>query len=115
MGVGMNVTAQDVPFALEFIMANGRDGDVIPLQLRRLPLSRREPTGTGFCVSVGRHHQPEFFEAWLPDLSQRSCISRKAFDVAWTAGSDRAVLTACGTNPLSVDGKVSLGNLKSQD
>mmetsp|Transcript_8894 Transcript_8894/g.20913 ORF Transcript_8894/g.20913 Transcript_8894/m.20913 type:complete len:1062 (-) Transcript_8894:329-3514(-) len=100
-------------FQLEVVMATGLDVEALLPEFRRMPLIPGTPSGSGdtvgapFVAPVGRHHQPEFFEAWLPDLNQRSCISRKAFEVSWTAGNDAVWLLACGTNPMSVDGKVA--------
>jgi len=58
-------------------------------------------------ASVGRKHQPGLFESWLPDANRCSCISRTAFEVMWTPGVDGVWLTARGSNPMSVDGKVA--------
>lgn len=60
-------------------------------------------------MPVGRLHQRELLEAWLPDAAKCSCISRTAFEFFWTASGDSWIL-ACGSGSLSVDGKVAIRN-----
>jgi len=57
-------------------------------------------------ASVGRGRQPELFESWLPDTAIRTCVSRNAFEVSWKRGADGPFLTAQGSGPVSLDGKV---------
>lgn len=54
--------------ALELVRGAGVDAASVPLNRRRLFFA---PPGDGedssaFVASIGRQHQPEFFEAWLP-------------------------------------------------
>ncbi|CAK0856793.1 unnamed protein product, partial [Prorocentrum cordatum] len=102
--------ALDPDFFLELVAAHGQAAEAVSPLLRQLPLAAAAgclpgPDGK-VTQQIGRHHQAEFFEAWLPDVSSRSCVSRKAIEVSWAPGADEAWLTACGTNPVSVDGKV---------
>mmetsp|Transcript_32425 Transcript_32425/g.87925 ORF Transcript_32425/g.87925 Transcript_32425/m.87925 type:complete len:1222 (-) Transcript_32425:273-3938(-) len=106
--------AEESPFALEVVMATGLDVEALTPEFRRMPLNAvvgaGDSPGAMLAAPVGRHYQQEFFEAWLPEMAHRTCISRKAFEICWTPGSDIICLVACGTNPMSVDGKVATKN-----
>lgn len=107
------VAARGAPFLLELVFAEGLEVGSVPPELRFLPLvpAAGSPVGTGSeaprFAPVGRSHHPEVLEAWLPSLELRNCISRTAFEVSWTPGSSDARMLACGTNPLTVDGKIA--------
>lgn len=110
--------AEESPFQLELVMATGLDAEAVAPEFRRMPLNASagggESPGSSFTAPIGRNHQPEFFEVWLPEVMHRSCISRKAFEVSWSPGSDAVWFLACGTNPMSVDGKVAGKNTRMQ-
>lgn len=99
--------ATQSPMCLELVKAQGLDVDSLPHDFRRLPLAlpagaAPQPSGA-FVAHVGREHQPELFNAWLPDVNLQNCVSRTAFEINWTGGG--AQLVARGSNPVSVDGR----------
>jgi len=92
-------------FALDLVLCQGPGPDALARELCRLPLEPAAPGSDGkWSMAVGRHLQEQYFQAWLPDATNRACISRHALEISWQAGSDKAHLLACGTNPVSVDG-----------
>ncbi|CAK0793500.1 unnamed protein product, partial [Prorocentrum cordatum] len=61
--------------------------------------------GCARVAVVGRHDQSEAFAAWVPNVGERKCISRRAFEVLWVPGdSSRAWLRSQSSNHLLVDG-----------
>lgn len=100
----------EVPFCLEVVMATGIAAGSLPLKYQRMPLAPAVPTiedgESRLSVTVGRQHQPRFFELVLPSQSQRILISRTAFKISWSPGKNAAWLLPCGTNTLSVDARV---------
>lgn len=101
--------ARGSPVCLELVKAQGLDVDSLPPDFRRLPLAppagaAPQPSGA-FVAPVGREHQPELFNAWLPDVNLQNCVSRTAFEINWTGGG--AQLVARGSNPVSVDGRTT--------
>mmetsp|Transcript_102603 Transcript_102603/g.296660 ORF Transcript_102603/g.296660 Transcript_102603/m.296660 type:complete len:725 (+) Transcript_102603:71-2245(+) len=111
-------SAGEAPYYLEVVAAEGFDVAAFPTSFRRLQLSSF--AGDGFSPSspgslmvapVGRQHQPEFFEAWLPDPQLLQCVSRTAFNLVWLAGSSPGTATAPrlvprGANDIAVNGQV---------
>jgi len=95
--------------ALEFVRCEGvPSAESIPLESRRLNLVPGAPGSDGLRVApFGRQHQPEIFDAWLPDPGLRYRVSRTAFELCWKPGVKEAFLRPCGTSPLIVDGKTS--------
>jgi len=103
----------EVRFSLELAYARDRAVVAVPVALRSMPVVAAECVGSAgvggkrqLRALIGRLYQPEFFEAWLPDMSLRSCVSRKAFEILWTEGSNEAFIVSHGTHPLSTNGKV---------
>jgi len=99
------------PFLLAVTYAREHDIARIPPHLQALPVAASPgqhalETGMHFMAPIGRLHQPDFFEAWLPDMSLRSCLSRNAFELRWSRSLDDVRILSLGTHPLSVDGKV---------
>mmetsp|Transcript_39359 Transcript_39359/g.122501 ORF Transcript_39359/g.122501 Transcript_39359/m.122501 type:complete len:658 (-) Transcript_39359:37-2010(-) len=96
-------------FFLDVVTAAGGSGD-LPPELKRLPLTPAEPSEEDgeprLVASVGRHHQPRFFEALVPTQSDRVLISRTAFKVSWVPDGSSVWLHPCGTNPIVVDSQV---------
>lgn len=104
-------SVQNAPFVLEIISAENLDINMLAPELRVLPLVPGpvdgEGAGASYTALVGRQSQPDFFEAWLPDMELRNCISRTAFEITWSPGGDGTRLQARGANPVSVDGKIA--------
>eukprot|EP00443_Scrippsiella_acuminata_P042628 CAMPEP_0115319372 /NCGR_PEP_ID=MMETSP0270-20121206/79729_1 /TAXON_ID=71861 /ORGANISM="Scrippsiella trochoidea, Strain CCMP3099" /LENGTH=1178 /DNA_ID=CAMNT_0002739057 /DNA_START=70 /DNA_END=3602 /DNA_ORIENTATION=+ len=99
----------EAPWSLDLVKAAGVDINTLPTDMRSLSLTPViDSTGGSQAVAVGRQHQTELFEKWMPDDSLRSCISRTAFEVAWSSASETGIhLIARGGNPVSVDGKMA--------
>mmetsp|Transcript_26914 Transcript_26914/g.68395 ORF Transcript_26914/g.68395 Transcript_26914/m.68395 type:complete len:815 (+) Transcript_26914:3-2447(+) len=95
----------DAPYALELAMAVGIEASALPTERRYLPLVPASASAD-IVAPVGRQHQPEFFETWIPDENLRGCISRTAFEVLWTASGESLRLQARGANPVSVNGQI---------
>ncbi|CAK0879678.1 unnamed protein product, partial [Prorocentrum cordatum] len=95
--------ARQSPVCLELVKAQGLDVDSLPHDLRRLPLAPpagSAPQSTGaFAAPVGREHQPELFNAWLPDVSLQNCVSRTAFEISWTWDRRRRAAGRAGLEP----------------
>lgn len=103
-----------MPLNLVLMSAAGVDVDALPHANRKLALMPVPPSGESapgvkLTAYIGRQHQPELFEAWLPDLSLRNCISRTAFEVtlgpARGGDSDALWVYVRGANPMTVDGR----------
>lgn len=96
---------------LVLMSAAGVDVDGLPRKLTLTPTtpSSESSPGTKLVAYIGRQHQPELFEAWLPDLSLRNCISRTAFEVtlgpARSSEADALWVVVRGANPMTVDGR----------
>jgi len=108
---GPGAASVDAPFFLEVVAAEALDASALPASLRRLQLSAVPGEPGRMVTAVGRQHQPEFFEAWLPDPQLLQCVSRTAFEVVWTQGATSAATAAPrlvlrGANDVSVDGQV---------
>eukprot|EP00931_Biecheleriopsis_adriatica_P032141 TRINITY_DN18784_c0_g1_i1.p1 TRINITY_DN18784_c0_g1~~TRINITY_DN18784_c0_g1_i1.p1 ORF type:complete len:678 (+),score=133.79 TRINITY_DN18784_c0_g1_i1:54-2087(+) len=90
-------------FTLELVSAADIEVASLPMDFRRLSLvpSLGEVNGR-FTAPVGRQHQQELFEAWLPNLELRSCISRLAFEVSWLPGGSDTQIVARGNNPVTL-------------
>eukprot|EP00930_Biecheleria_cincta_P065674 TRINITY_DN5152_c0_g2_i1.p1 TRINITY_DN5152_c0_g2~~TRINITY_DN5152_c0_g2_i1.p1 ORF type:complete len:1208 (+),score=190.15 TRINITY_DN5152_c0_g2_i1:469-3624(+) len=102
----VHVSSQE--YLLELTLATGGGIADLTEEQRQLILKpMRTGEGGTLIAAVGRGQQPELFEAWLPDTRIRTCVSRNAFQVSWYPGSsDGPWLTALGSGPVSVDGKV---------
>lgn len=98
----------EASFHLDLVDAAGLDVETVPHLFRRLTLAPNTNArpGSQASVGVGRQQQQPFFDLWLPDLENRNCVSRRAFEICWTVGTDRAWLVASSSNPLHVDNKV---------
>jgi hypothetical protein len=57
-------------------------------------------------VSVGRLHQPGFFESLLPNHESLSCISRTHFKATLLASGQSAIIENMSANTISIDGQV---------
>lgn len=94
-------------------MAENLDLSSVPAETRNLPLVAAAPEGSGtvgdgpLLFPVGRLSHPDFFEAWLPDVELRNCISRTAFEISWNPASNALHLLARGANPVCVDNEVA--------
>lgn len=95
-------------YAFDLLKAVGVDVASLPMEHRRLALVAGPPDSPEFTatVRIGRQHQADIFEAWLPDLTLRNCISRTAFQVSWTSGGNFQI-TIRGANPVVVDGQAT--------
>mmetsp|Transcript_39496 Transcript_39496/g.92876 ORF Transcript_39496/g.92876 Transcript_39496/m.92876 type:complete len:1072 (+) Transcript_39496:56-3271(+) len=91
-------------YALDLERANSLNLSKLSAEQRRLPISATLGEGGLLTFSVGRHHQQDLFEAWLPSDSMRNCISRTAFEVTITPSGENVQLLARGANPIQVDG-----------
>lgn len=98
-------TAGQTCFCIYLVGAAGVNVEELPVERRRLQL-HGTLEGTVYTAQIGRQHQPELFEVWLPDLNLRNCVSRTAFEVSWGGGGANPRLIARGANPLSVDNVV---------
>jgi len=115
-----SAVASQVTYALQLLEASGREAEALNLEHRKIDLvpgpATTEGLGGSLTLTIGRHQQAQMFEAWLPELGQRSCISRKALEVSWVPGLEGVRVVVCGTNPLYVDSQVvpkgSAANLK---
>eukprot|EP00929_Paragymnodinium_shiwhaense_P075916 TRINITY_DN3889_c0_g1_i2.p1 TRINITY_DN3889_c0_g1~~TRINITY_DN3889_c0_g1_i2.p1 ORF type:complete len:1032 (-),score=220.04 TRINITY_DN3889_c0_g1_i2:393-3488(-) len=103
-------------FALELVRAVGVELEELPSDRRRMALqslgsaAADVPAGAA-SASIGRQHQPEFFEVWLPDASLRNSISRAAFEIVFQPGSGFKLVVR-GGNPVAVDGTVVAKNVE---
>lgn len=94
-------------------MAENLDLSSVPAEMRNLPLVAAAPEGSGtvgdgpLLFPVGRLSHPDFFEAWMPDVELRNCISRTAFEISWNPASNALHLLARGANPVCVDNEVA--------
>ncbi|CAJ1420579.1 unnamed protein product [Effrenium voratum] len=93
------------PYMLELVSADGVEVDRMPAHRRSLHLfpTLGEVAGR-LTAPVGRQHQPDLFESWLPSNELRSCISRCAFEVSWSCQD--AQIMATGNNPVALNGRI---------
>lgn len=104
-GVGQGPPKTDSLYHVELVRAVGVDISELPPELVKLPVKLE--AGSGGVAPVGRQHQPEFFEAWLPDTNLRNSISRCAFEICLGPGGNNFQLVSRGSNPISVDGQAA--------
>mmetsp|Transcript_20034 Transcript_20034/g.36167 ORF Transcript_20034/g.36167 Transcript_20034/m.36167 type:complete len:1088 (-) Transcript_20034:148-3411(-) len=97
-------------YALQLEKADALSIATLPVEQRRLPITPSLGEGGLFTFPVGRHHQQDLFEAWLPSDAMRNCISRTAFEVTMTQTGDNVQLVAKGANPIAVDGTQAFVN-----
>jgi len=94
------------PFTLELVAAEDIEVDLLSAEQKRLPLIPSTEAGGRVSAFVGRQHQQELFEAWLPKNELRSCISRLAFEVSWASNFSDTQIVARGNNPVTLGGKI---------
>lgn len=81
------------PYMLELLSADDVELERLPQHRRRLHLFPALDKASGrFVAPVGRQHQNELFESWLPNEELRSCISRLAFEVSWIPSGDPQIV-----------------------
>ena len=90
---GSAVGLHSSPYMLELLAADDVEVDRLPAHRRRLQLFPTLDKASGrFVALVGRQHQNELFESWLPNEELRSCISRLAFEVSWIPSGDPQIV-----------------------
>jgi hypothetical protein len=100
---GLVQNKEQLKVALECTHADG-------VELARMPLGFRavafavDPSSGRFAATVGRQHQPEFFEALVPKRDRLQCISRAHFELTWDPREGgRLALRKLSGNPLLVN------------
>eukprot|EP00419_Tripos_fusus_P036597 CAMPEP_0172785080 /NCGR_PEP_ID=MMETSP1074-20121228/205265_1 /TAXON_ID=2916 /ORGANISM="Ceratium fusus, Strain PA161109" /LENGTH=957 /DNA_ID=CAMNT_0013622085 /DNA_START=66 /DNA_END=2939 /DNA_ORIENTATION=+ len=98
---------------LEILRVAELSVESLPATKRRLPLSFTSNDGGISASAVGRNHQPELFEIWLPNETLRNCISRTAFEIIINMRGESLgpVLMVRGSNPLKVNGRAVQQNV----
>lgn len=105
--MGSSQSAIDsAPYMLELVRADDVEVERLPARRRRLHLCPTWDKATGrFTAPVGRQHQSDLFESWLPNEELRSCISRLAFEVSWTPSGNVQII-AKGNNPVTLNNQI---------
>jgi len=101
----MAPTAQSSSYVLELIFATGIAVEALPPDMRQIVLIPDQSNPAMSVAGVGRKHQSNIFEAWLPDQTLRESISRCSFEVSWGPGGRPMQFTTKGSNQLAVEGR----------
>lgn len=89
---------------LDVVHADGVDLSSIPHAQRALGFPV-DFTGGRWTATVGRQHQPDFFEILVPSRDRLSCISRSHFEISWEPAAPTPVLRKLSGNALLLDDK----------
>lgn len=89
---------------LECICSNGIDCRNLAPAQRAITLEV-PPGASTFQATLGRSHQPDFFETLIPEQANLWTISRAHFSLSWEAPAGSVMLWRLTRNSLVVDGK----------
>jgi len=87
---------------LEAVVADGIELGALPPDRRCIAFAVEASKGRLSC-SVGRQHQPEFFERLVSKKEHLSSISRSHFELAWEPPASAPTLRKLSANPLLLD------------
>lgn len=91
-----------VELILDVVHADAVDLGTIRLAQRALGFSVDQSRGR-WTTTVGRQHQPDFFEIMVPSRDRLSCISRSHLEISWEPGAPTPVLRKLSGNALLLD------------
>lgn len=87
---------------LECTLAEGVDLGAIPVDRRAIAFTV-DPSKGRLSFTVGRQHQPDFFDTVVRKKERLSSISRSHFELAWEPPAACPILRKLSGNPLLID------------
>lgn len=87
---------------LECLQADGADLRSMPAGMRALAWAV-DTRGGRLAATIGRQHQPDFFDRFAKNKERASSISRGHFEVSWEPGASTPTIRKLSGNPLLLD------------
>mmetsp|Transcript_46623 Transcript_46623/g.86906 ORF Transcript_46623/g.86906 Transcript_46623/m.86906 type:complete len:775 (-) Transcript_46623:121-2445(-) len=100
-------TSEVAEIVFDCIHADGIECMGIPSKHRAIAFQVDRSGGT---ATIGRAHQPEFFDKLVPQRDRLSAISRAHFLVLWERGSPAMMLKKLSANPLLLNDRMMQPN-----